>query len=797
MEGATDPSEVEHRLLYRIGLHIHDRARLVLVGSVLLCVVLAGLATTGADWAESYGEGEVESLLAGDALDAAFSTGNESAASSFVVLMHHATLNDSNPAWQEAVQNMLAPLSNHPEVRVNHSWTVSEAVRDDRVTSNDDGFWALTYVSIDLPRSEAKELFSTVAEDLEAPAGFDGWVTDGLAVDYTFEHRIHVDLVKAEMISAPLSLIILGLVFGSLVAALLPVAVGVFTVLSAVGVTIWLSHIADLNNYALNIISLIGIGVSIDYSLFLVNRFREEVRRGRDARIATAMTVATAGRAVLFSGVTVAVGLMGLLFFEHTALPSLGLGGTLAVSIAMVYAVVSLPALMAVLGPRIESVRIPFSFAMDSDDEQGFWGTIATTVMARPWAVFIPVVLLLVGAGIPFIFAEFSLSGTGALPPEDEARQGLELIDELWPEASQNAGIVVLDIGDVDPLSEASLRVLHAHMTDLLDDERVTTVVGPGLPDASMSADDVVAFWTTPEAYLDSTTVGARAALQERFVAEGVTWFAFTMEGEQTSPASREVVVDVRAEAETLLDELGASDGAMMVGGFAAYNQDILNAVGENLPLAIGFILSATVLLIFLQVRSVVMPFKAIAMNILSLTASFGMLVVVFQWGFGENLLNFSAQPIDVTNPVLIFCIVFGLSMDYEVLMLSRIHEEWERTGDNTLAVANGLQRTGRLITGAAAIMVVVFSAFGLSSIVIIKQIGFGLALAILIDATLVRALVVPSAMRLMGSWNWWSPSWLPQPARHAAATSRTPARLDVNHVLAVLERHRDGHSEE
>ncbi len=797
MEGATDPSEVEHRLLYQLGLQIHDRARLVLIGSLLLCVLLAGLATSGAEWAESYGEGEVESLLAGDALDAAFATGNESAASSFVVLMHHPNLNDSDVAWQQAVEAMLAPLSSHPEVRVNHSWTVADAVRDEWVTSTDDGFWALTHVSIDLPRSEAKELFSTVAEEIHAPDGFEGWVTDGLAVDYTFEHRIHEDLVKAELISAPLSLIILGLVFGSLVAALLPVAVGVFTVLSAVGVTIWLSHIADLNNYALNIISLIGIGVSIDYSLFLVNRFREEIRRGRDARVATAMTVATAGRAVLFSGVTVAVGLMGLLFFEHTALPSLGLGGTLAVSIAMVYAVVSLPALMAVLGPRMESVRIPFAFAMDSDDEHGFWGKIATTVMERPWAVFIPVVLLLVGAGLPFLYAEFSLSGTGALPPEDEARQGLELIDDLWPEASQNAGIVVLEIGAVDPLSEASLRVLHAHMSDLLDDERVTTVVGPGLPDASMSADDVVAFWTTPEAYLDPATRGARQALQERFVADGVTWFAFTMSGEQTSPASRDVVVDVRSGADTLLKELGAVDGAMMVGGFAAYNQDILDAVGENLPKAVAFILTATVLLIFVQVRSIVMPFKAITMNVLSITASFGMLVFVFQWGFGENLLNFSAQPIDVTNPVLIFCIVFGLSMDYEVLMLSRIHEEWLRTGDNTLAVANGLQRTGRLITGAAAIMVVVFSAFGLSSIVIIKQIGFGLALAILIDATLVRALVVPSAMRLMGSWNWWSPSWLPQPVPAAASKGPTPARLNLEHVLAVLERHQGLHEDE
>ena len=200
---------------------------------------------------------------------------------------------------------------------------------------------------------------------------------------------------------------------------------------------------------------------------------------------------------------------------------------------------------------------------------------------------------------------------------------------------------------------------------------------------------------------------------------------------------------------------------SLNVAGFAAYSLDTLWAIQDNLPIALAFILIATIVLIFIQVRSIIIPIKAIVMNILSISASFGMLVFVFQWGYGTDLLNFTPQPIEATNPVIMFCIVFGLSMDYEVLMLSRIHEEWERTGDNTLAVANGLQKTGRLITGAAAIMVVVFSAFGLSSIIILKQIGFGLALAILLDATIVRALVVPATMRLMGEANWWSPKWM------------------------------------
>ena len=241
-----------------------------------------------------------------------------------------------------------------------------------------------------------------------------------------------------------------------------------------------------------------------------------------------------------------------------------------------------------------------------------------------------------------------------------------------------------------------------------------------------------------------------------------MTYIVFSLDGPITGKDSRNFVGEVRDERSDLIDDLSmGEDGVLMVAGFSAYSLDVLDAIVENLPIAIIFIFSSTIVLIFIQVRSVIIPIKAIIMNILSISASFGMLVFVFQWGNGAELLNFTPQPIEATNPVIMFCIVFGLSMDYEVLMLSRIHEEWEVTGDNTQAVANGLQKTGRLITGAAAIMVVVFMAFGLSSVVILKQIGLGLALAILLDATIVRALVVPSTMRLMGKWNWWSPKWL------------------------------------
>jgi RND superfamily putative drug exporter len=335
-------------------------------------------------------------------------------------------------------------------------------------------------------------------------------------------------------------------------------------------------------------------------------------------------------------------------------------------------------------------------------------------------------------------------------------------MDEKWPETAVNAALVVMDFDGKDPLEESNLRAMHRWMVDHVNDSRVIEAFGYALPSSNMTESEVVAFWQTPDEFLTAEQQATREYFRNEFISNNVTFVVFSLNGPITGQDSRTFVQDVRDERNEFLDALNmGDDGVLMVAGFAAYSLDILDSIKENLPYALAFIFISTIVLIFIQVRSVIIPIKAIIMNILSISATFGMLVFVFQWGNGAELLNFTAQPIETTNPVIIFCIVFGLSMDYEVLMLSRIHEEWEVTGDNTQAVANGLQKTGRLITGAAAIMVVVFMAFGLSSVVILKQIGLGLALAILLDATIVRALVVPSTMRLMGKWNWWSPQWM------------------------------------
>jgi len=762
MESVTDPKMLENRVFYRLGEFTFDNRKKVLVLGLLSCLMMTSLMAIGPDWADSWGEGELESVSAIETKNDAFSETNSSS-QGFTLLVFHPSLDDSSDVWQQSVIEALKEFNRSEYVSIVYSWDVVGDERDKYIFQNDTGSWARNVLTFDLERKEAKVLYSEHKDSVSIDGDFETWRTANTAIEFTFDDRIKTDLVKAELISGPLSLIILGIVFGTLLAALLPVGIGILTVMAAVGVTYFLSNITTVDVYSVNIISLIGIGISIDYSLFLVNRFREELGRGREIRTATAMTVATAGKAVFFSGVTVAIGLMGLLFFENTNLPSLGIGGTLAVTIGMIYSLVVLPAVLAMLGDKINTGRrLPFSFSIKNEEGEGVWSKIANTVMKYPWAVLIPTLIILLGAGLPFLQAEYSLASRDALPPEDESRVGLEKIDEIWTQSATNSALVVIDFDGQDPLSENNIRILHRWMVSNIEDERVLNGFGYALPDASMSESDVVNFWLAPNESLDNGTIELREYLRQEFISQNVTYLVLSLNGPITGSDSRDFVSSIRDSRSELLDDLSIGEsGSLEVAGFAALSLDTLDAITDNLPIAIIFILIATIILIFIQVRSVIIPFKAIVMNILSISASFGMLVVVFQWGYGSELLNFTPQPIEATTPVIIFCIVFGLSMDYEVLMLSRIHEEWERTGDNTLAVANGLQRTGRLITGAAAVMVVVFSAFGLSSVIILKQIGFGLALAIFLDATIVRALVVPATMRLMGKANWWSPKWM------------------------------------
>tara|TARA_B100000427_G_scaffold168763_1_gene140257 strand:+ start:11113 stop:13419 length:2307 start_codon:yes stop_codon:yes gene_type:complete len=759
---------MQNRAYYKMGLLVHDNAKVVLVLTLLLCAGLGSLMTLEPKYAEGYGEGDLESVHGWEAVRIGFSSENETEKMGFYVLFHHPGLDTSDESVKEAMLSTVQVLAERDEVSLEYPWLTNEANRS-KLISSVDSEWSRIRVEVSLDRDNSKVLLKEVIDDVrlpeDAPEGMEKWVTDNLAIDVTFDLTLKEELVEAELISAPLTLIILLFVFGSVVAAGLPVLTGVYTVVAAVGIVTGLTFVFDdITVYANNIVSLLGIGLSVDYSLFIVNRFREELDNGHDRRTAVAMTSATAGRAIFFSGLTVIAGLLGMLFFDNTGLPSLGWGGICATFVALTSSIVLLPALLSLLGERVNSLKVPFSAGTRSS-ESGFWSWIANGVMERPLSVLVPSMIVLLLAGSPFLQAEWGITSWKSLSPDDESRRGMELTDEYWPEDVANTALVVFEVDEgVELLSEEHLRSLHAFSKEILSIENAGYVYTYAHFDEGMSEQEMVDFWDeSKDGEMPPQQAQMVAILREyhleNTVGDGVVMIVVGIDGEQTSEESREVVNAIRA-LEDKEEQLGGVS-TVYVAGMAAYNQDVLDAVIESMPLAMAFILISSYILIFLQVRSVILPLKALVMNVLSVAASFGVLVWIFQQGNGAELLNFTPQPIDPTTPVMIFAILFGLSMDYEVLMLSRIHEEWERVGDNTKAVAVGLQKSGRIITSAALVMVTVFSAFGLSSVSLMKQFGLMLALGVAVDATIVRALVVPSTMRLMGSLNWWAPDWL------------------------------------
>ena len=768
MDGETTPEQLQDRTYYKIGEFVYDNAKVVLVVTMLACVGFASLMFLEPQYVEGFGEGDLESVHGWNALGEGFSDGESGNVEIFYVLFHHPELNVSNLDVQNAMIQTVQSFAKHDGVDVNYPWNTNEENQSYLISEVDDS-WSRVEVRVNLDRDDAKALLADEYDEIllpsDAPEGMQKWVTGNLAIDVTFDMTLKKELIEAELISGPITLIILLLIFGSLIAAGLPVMTGVYTVISAVGIVTGLTYIFDdITIYANNIVSLLGIGLSVDYSLFIVNRFREELRRGHEHRTAIAMTSETAGRAILFSGLTVIAGLSGMLVFQNTSLPSLGWGGICATFVALTSSIVLLPALLSLLGDRVNSLKVPFSFN-DKSGEDGFWSWIANRVMKRPLVVLIPSMMVLLVAGSPFLQAEWGLTSWRALSPDDEARNGLELIDEKWVQDVSNTATLVFEVDtDSDIFSEQNLRDLYALSKEILLIDNTMYVYSYAHFDAEMTADQVVDFWddsgdenlTQQEQIMIELQ---RNGLIESTVGNDVVIMVVGISGEQSSEESREVVKEIRSIDSRHEQFAGAA--VVNVAGFAAYNQDVLDAVIDGLPVALGFILLASYILIFMQVRSVILPLKAIVMNILSVSASFGVLVWVFQMGNGAELMNFTPQPIDPTTPVMIFAILYGLSMDYEVLMLSRIHEEWERTGDNNKAVAVGLQKSGRIITSAALVMITVFSAFGISSISLMKQFGLMLALGVAVDATIVRALVVPATMRLMGDLNWWTPKWL------------------------------------
>jgi RND superfamily putative drug exporter len=630
--------------------------------------------------------------------------------SSFLLLFSSPDLAVADPNFQAALESGVAPLRSDARVT---SVTTPYGQSSDGLVSRD-GHQAVVVVQV----KDRSSVAATYVSDLRSKVNAGPLhvaLTGNVPINSTFNKTLEADLQRAELVALPLALLLLVLIFRSAVAALLPIGVALVTITGGVAATVILSNFVYVSQYAFNIVTLVGLGVSIDYSLMFVSRFREELAAGSSREDAVAKAMATAGRAVAFSGIAVAIGLSSLLFFQGTFLASMGIAGAIVVGLALVYAVTVLPAGLAVIGDGVDRLRLPWQ---RSTTGSAFWHSTATRVMRRRLLVLVPCLALLLAAGTPFVHLRLAGSGVDALPPGNEARQGYDTLVRDFAGYGNSEVPVVAYFADGDPSQGAAAAAAADLGRRLAATPGVVRVIGP-------------------------------------VTGQHIVMFKAISNLDPSSDAARGVVTSIRAH-ETL-----AAGGQVLVAGQTAGDLDVIAFIRSHMIAALAFVLVVTYIVLFLMTGSLVLPLKAVLTNLLSISASFGALVWIFQDGHLSSLLHFTAQSIDPSVPVILFALVFGLSMDYEVLLLARIQERWRATGDNTRAVAEGLERSGRLITGAAAIMVATFLAFGLADVVLIKSIGIGIAIAIAIDATIVRALIVPSIMRLLGTRNWWAPRLL------------------------------------
>lgn len=590
---------------------------------------------------------------------------------------------------------------------------------------------AFAVVSLSGMEDEQSEYLPDIQKDLENPQ-LTFQLGGPAALNESFNKVIEDGLAKAEMISFSLLAVMLIVVFRSFVAGLLPLLLGGFAILGAFLVTRMLTGVMDVSQYAINVIIFLGLGLAVDYSLFMVSRFREELRSTGDTRRALAVTMATAGRTVLFSGVTVMISLLALMIFPLGFLKSMGAGGAAAVLVAMLGALLVLPAILVALGNRVNALSFG-SIKRDREalaagkvvkqERPSFWYRVCKQVMRRPRTVIIVTVGLLLVTGLPFLRAELQSPDYRSLPAGEEARTVSESLAGDFPQPGDPIEIVTTLDGPLQsPAQVASMKAYVRQLQAVPGVTSVETYTNAQSPAQFMSND------------------GRTALVNVRY------------RGVALDDTSKVLVDDIR--------RLAPPDGMEVhVGGPTAKLVDLLDALKTSIPIALVFIVLAMVVLLFLLLGSIVLPIKAVILNILSLSASFGLLVWIFQDGNLTGLLGFeSVGSIDANQPILIFAIAFGLSMDYAVFLLSRVKEEYDKGKDTAEAVAVGVQKTGFIITSAAVLLLIVVGAFATIPLPLMKQLGVGLGAAIVVDAVIVRMLLVPASMCMLGKNNWWAP---------------------------------------
>lgn len=580
----------------------------------------------------------------------------------------------------------------------------------DPALRSDDGLSAVALITLAGEDSTDKQPIYDDIEDTLRVAGVDTALAGITPLESAISEQTKKDLIFAEAISLPVVLVLLVLIFGGVVAASLPVLVGGLAVGSAMGVLHIVAGFTSVSEFAINVASLLGLGMAIDYGLFIVSRYREELADGREVRGAVVRTLSTAGRTVAFSATLLIIALSTLLLFPQPFLTSLAYGGMAAVALAAIMSLTVLPAVLALLGTNIDRLRVRRHTHPHAKRSGGFWPRLANVVMRHPVAIATPIVVGLAVLVSPFLSTTFGLPDERILPEADPARAAIETLNEQFP-AFGETGIQVVADSD-QPLPEDAVASFAAEVNAV---DGITDVVPTSAPSSSVLVLD---------AQYDGDTYGDTA---------------------------NQAVRDLR--------DLAAPEGSdVLVGGLTAANVDSLDAIGEQLPLMITILVGATLVLLFFAFGSIVLPIKAVIMAAVSLTATFGALTWIFVDGHGASLLGVTPQPMEIGIIILMAAVVFGLSTDYEVFLLSRIVEAHDHGATTEEAVKIGLTRSGRVITAAALLLIVVTGAFALSGIQMMRFVGVGMIIALTLDATIIRMLLVPALLKLLGSANWWLP---------------------------------------
>jgi RND superfamily putative drug exporter len=756
----------------RWGAFVYRFRRPVAVIALVLAIASLTLASQASNALSSGGwlDSHSESATVAERLAREFGAGRSSVIALF--RSGSAGADAASDTFQGAVTTALRRVAADPRVR----GIVGYAETGDRRFISTSGDAAYVVVELDMTDEQSVAIVEDLRADIVPPSGYSYQLTGYGPITRDSAVQSEKDLQRAETVSLPIAALILVLVFASVIAAGMPLLVAGLAIPSSLALIYLVAQQVEMSIFVLNIATMLGLALAIDYSLFIVSRFREELRRGRTVGEAVERAVATSGKAVAFSGVAVAIGLSGLLLFTAPAIRSIGIAGALVALCSVVYALTFLPAVLGMLGHRVNSLtigglvrRFRGNIASDATGARrtSRWERVAHGVMARPYVVLVPTLALLLVAGTPFLRLQQGVPGAEIYPAGVESRDAYVALQTEFAPGETTPIVILADVTGA-PTDRANIAALDGYAAKIAALDGIDRVEGPfSITDpatgAVLSADQVAALYALPQ--------GQRPAGIDALLARYVHGSTVRLDAisplSPSKPAATDLIPVIR----------GVDPGSGItteVGGSAATGHDFLVSQGDRAPWAVGVTLVASAVILFLLFGSVVIPIKAVIMTLLSISASFGALVWIFQQGNLSDVLHF--EPLGYTiagNPIIMFSVIFGLSMDYEVLLLSRIQEAYRRTGDNTASVAEGLARTAGVITGAALIMVTVFAAFALADIITIKSIGVGMAIAVAVDATIIRVLLVPATMRLMGRWNWWAPGFL----------QRIADRLGFSHV--------------